>query len=199
MHAPAMTNTETALRPAAGDGWPPAIQTARLVLRAPAADDIDAIVAGIGDFDVARMLAEVPHPYSRADAERFIAAAAAGHAARTDLNLIIEADGVAVGGLGLHGRPPAPDRFGYWLRRDRWGAGLAVEAARAVLAFAFETLGCERIPSGVFADNRASLRVQEKLGFAVTGESEHFCRSRGQTLRLIETELTRARFRKAVA
>ncbi len=194
-----MTRPDTALRPAGRNVWPPVIRTARLVLRAPAAGDIDAIVAGIGDFDVARMLARVPHPYARADAERFLAFAATEHAAGTSLHLMIDKDGAVIGGLGLDGRPPLSLEFGYWLRRSHWGLGLATEAARAFLAHAFDSLGCERIPSGVFAGNPASLRVQDKLGFTVTGEGTAFCQARGETLRRTETLLTRARFREIAA
>lgn len=198
-HSSAMASPETALRAAGRNGWPPVIRTARLTLRAPAAGDIDAIVQGIGDFDVARMLARVPHPYTRADAERFVTFADAEHAAGTSLHLMIDGGGAVVGGLGLHGRPPVPSEFGYWLRRSHWGQGLATEAARAFLTFAFETLGCERIPSGVFAGNVASLRVQDKLGFIVVGEGSGFCQARGETLRRIETLLTRARYREVAA
>lgn len=194
-----MTRPETALHTAGRNGWPPVIRTARLTLRAPAARDIDAIVAGIGDIDVARMLARVPHPYGRADAESFIAFAAAEHAAGTSLHLMIERDGIVIGGLGLQGRPPVPAEFGYWLRRSQWGLGLATEAGRAFLAYAFDTLGCERVPSGVFAGNAASLRVQDKLGFTVIGEGDGRCLARNATMRRIETLLTRERFRELAA
>lgn len=50
------------------------IETARLLLRPVAEQDLDAIVAGINDFEVSKMLARVPYPYARRDAESFLAA-----------------------------------------------------------------------------------------------------------------------------
>lgn len=45
-----------------------------------------------------------------------------------------------------------------------WGQGLAVEAARAVLRYGFETLGFETIHAATDAPNTASVRVLDKLG-----------------------------------
>lgn len=52
----------------------------------------------------------------------------------------------------------------YSIEPDRWGTGLATEAARAVLGQAFATLGLSRVLGGVDAANHASRRVLEKLG-----------------------------------
>jgi RimJ/RimL family protein N-acetyltransferase len=45
------------------------------------------------------------------------------------------------------------------------------------------------IHSGVFADNPASLRLQEKLGFHMTGCGEIYCFSRNTMVSHIETVL----------
>jgi ribosomal-protein-alanine N-acetyltransferase len=55
--------------------------------------------------------------------------------------------------------------LGYMLRRDRWGRGIATEAARILLDFAFGELGLHRVFAVVDEDNPASIRVVEKLGF----------------------------------
>jgi RimJ/RimL family protein N-acetyltransferase len=55
------------------------------------------------------------------------------------------------------------------LRRASWGLGYATEAAGAVIAYGFEDLGASRIVADVDADNAASSRVLEKLGFVVVG------------------------------
>ena len=55
------------------------------------------------------------------------------------------------------------------LRRASWGQGYATEAAGAVIAYGFEDLGATRIVADVDADNAASSRVLEKLGFVVVG------------------------------
>lgn len=52
----------------------------------------------------------------------------------------------------------------YALRADKWGKGLAYEAASAMLTKAFDELGLTRIYGLVFPQNKRSIRVLEKLG-----------------------------------
>jgi RimJ/RimL family protein N-acetyltransferase len=51
-----------------------------------------------------------------------------------------------------------------------WGKGLATEAARVCLRFAFEEADLARVVAGVDPPNTASLRVIEKLGMVPVGE-----------------------------
>lgn len=55
--------------------------------------------------------------------------------------------------------------MGYWIGREYWGQGLIPEAARAILAYAFEELGMSAVWCGHYDGNIKSRRVQEKLGF----------------------------------
>jgi RimJ/RimL family protein N-acetyltransferase len=57
----------------------------------------------------------------------------------------------------------------YELTQKVWGRGIATEAARACVRYAFEEVGMERLIAGVDAPNRASLRVIEKLGMKDLG------------------------------
>jgi RimJ/RimL family protein N-acetyltransferase len=170
------------------------IATERLALRPPQQADLDDIVAEVNDFDVARMLSRVPFPYSRGDGERFLAAVRQD---QDDLTFAITRDGKAIGCIGLTDIRGTCE-FGYWLGRAHWRQGLASEAGRAFLAFAFDRLGVGTITSGVFADNPASLRVQEKLGFEKTGSSFRQSLARGHAVAHIDTALTRGRFAEAI-
>ena len=49
------------------------VESERLILRPPRHADIQAMAVWLGDFAVSRNLAQVPHPYSEADAEDFVA------------------------------------------------------------------------------------------------------------------------------
>jgi RimJ/RimL family protein N-acetyltransferase len=169
------------------------IETERLALRPLEKADLDDLVAEVNDFAVSRMLARVPFPYSRADAEDFFAANRRGS---RDFNLVVARDGKAIGCIGLTDIKSTCE-FGYWLGRAHWRQGLASEAARAFLAFAFDRFGVGTIRSGVFADNPASLRLQEKLGFEKTGSSFRQSLARGHAVAHIDTVLTRARFQEA--
>ena len=57
----------------------------------------------------------------------------------------------------------------YELTQKVWGCGLATEAARACMRYAFEEVGMERVIAGADAPNTASLRVIEKLGMKYLG------------------------------
>jgi RimJ/RimL family protein N-acetyltransferase len=75
--------------------------------------------------------------------------------------------GDAQGFVGTCGLRPTGDgqvEVLYSIEPARWGAGLATEAARAVVGHAFATLGLTRVLGGVDDANHASRRVLEKLG-----------------------------------
>lgn len=59
--------------------------------------------------------------------------------------------------------------LGYELTSEVWGRGLATEASRACLRYAFEGAGLGRVIAGADPPNAASLRVIEKLGMKPLG------------------------------
>lgn len=67
-------------------------------------------------------------------------------------------------GLSHHRLWPQDVEVGWALDPDVWGRGYATEAGAAALAHAFERLAVERVVSVVHPDNRASIRVMERLG-----------------------------------
>jgi ribosomal-protein-alanine N-acetyltransferase len=79
-------------------------------------------------------------------------------------------DGELAGCAGL--RPYGDDEqileLGFHFRPQYWGQGLAHEAARAVIAFAFETLAIKALFAGHHPENAASERLLRKLGFRYT-------------------------------
>jgi RimJ/RimL family protein N-acetyltransferase len=174
----------------------PRIATARLALRPPATVDRHDIVAEVNDFGVTRMLAKVPYPYRLADADAFLRALARNDP-RT-LALSITLAGRVIGGIGL-AEIGINSEFGYWLGRAHWGKGYATEAGRAFLAWAFGAYDLPLVRSGVFIDNPASLRVQEKLGFEETGRRAVYCVARGQNVEHVDTALRRERFQSEIA
>ncbi|MCC6982041.1 MAG: GNAT family N-acetyltransferase [Bauldia sp.] len=169
------------------------LRGARLTLRAPRLADAEAIVEGIGAFAVSRMLAMVPHPYRRSDAESWIYRSLREVAAGEALHFVILAEGKVAGVVSLARGWPAPN-FGYWLAIPYWGRGYATEAGRLVLRHGFERAGLRLVRSGVFADNPASLHVQEKLGFVALGVSRVWCLACGARVPHIDTALSRERF-----
>lgn len=175
----------------------PTIETARLILRPLHEADADDIVAGVSDPAVARMLARIPVPYRRADAEQFIAHAQQSAHGGSSMILAIAHDRCMVGIMSVEGMPRRCE-LGYWLAQPYWGRGFATEAGRAILAYGFDILHLRLVRSGVYTENRGSLNVQRKLGFAAIGRSTRHSLARDSTVPHIDTVLTRARF-KALA
>ena len=144
----------------------PVLATARLVLRAPAAADAQALSALVNDRRIAENTARIPHPYRLPDAEQFIASANTKAGAAEFV--VTLRDGTLVGGCGIAANGGAPE-IGYWFGLPYWGHGYATEAARAVIDYAFTALGVSRLEAGARISNPASRRVLEKCGFQWTG------------------------------
>lgn len=60
----------------------------------------------------------------------------------------------------------------YALARAAWGRGLGTELAEALVGYGFESLGLSEVFATVAAENAASLRVLEKVGFVPVGQKE---------------------------
>lgn len=74
--------------------------------------------------------------------------------------------------------------IGWRLARPYWGQGYATEAARAALAFGFDTLALDEIVSFTALVNRRSRAVMERIGMTDAGEDfEHPAVPEGHALR----------------
>jgi RimJ/RimL family protein N-acetyltransferase len=159
------------------------IRTDRLILRPPAAGDVQAITRLAGDLAIARMTTRMPHPYAEADARQFVTLVARQDGAR-ERTFTIERSGEGpMGAIGFH-RPASggPIELGYWIGRPYWGRGYATEAVAGALPWASQDWGRKAIASGHFADNAASANVLIKSGFLYTGEVQmRHSRARGGT------------------
>jgi [ribosomal protein S5]-alanine N-acetyltransferase len=121
-----------------------------------------------------------PSPYRPSDADDWLDCMA-----QLDpcTHYAIDIKGRAVGGIGvmpLKGIYSKTGEFGYWLGEPYWGQGIATAAAKAVAAYAFESLDLERLEAGVFMWNPASMRVLEKVGFVREGISKRSVFKDGQ-------------------
>ena len=54
--------------------------------------------------------------------------------------------------------------LGYRILPEFWGLGIATEASRAILNYGFDSLKIKKIIAIAFKENRASIRVMEKVG-----------------------------------
>jgi RimJ/RimL family protein N-acetyltransferase len=161
--------------------------TRRLHLRCPVEADASAIIAIAGDWDVARRLGRVPHPYTEANFRFFIERVVQSEPTWA---IVVKQSAELVGVIGLapHGESRSAE-LGYYVARPYWGQGLATEAAQAIVHVAFEVNGYAKLTSGYHADNPASGRVLAKLGFKPVGRSSRPCLAEGKDKPSIEVEL----------
>jgi RimJ/RimL family protein N-acetyltransferase len=77
-------------------------------------------------------------------------------------------DSSLIGGVGLYPRV-GPDalEIGYWIRFTRAGSGFATEASRALTQVGFGVPNIARLEIHTSPDNLSSMRVPEKLGYAL--------------------------------
>jgi RimJ/RimL family protein N-acetyltransferase len=111
----------------------------------------------------------------------------------------VELDGTSIGFTGLT-VPWFRDgvEIGWRIRSAWWGHGYAPEAARAVLAVAFDDVGLDELISFTVATNHRSRRVMEKIGMTrdAAGDFDHPSAPEGSPLRAhVLYRLTAARYR----
>ena len=143
---------------------PRELGTRRLLLRPFRREDVDDALRYRDDPEFARFLPHIPQPFSRADAEAFVATNMRDpwESAPT---YAVTLDGVVIGTVNLEiDAATRSAMIGYAIGRAWWGRGLATEAAGAVVAAAIDGLGLTRVWASTDADNHRSRRVLEKLG-----------------------------------
>jgi RimJ/RimL family protein N-acetyltransferase len=164
----------------------PLIETQRLILRPLRASDAAQFLALAGDWEVARMTSDIPHPLTPAQAKAWLEASGG------DVRFAIDLQGTLIGSAGYFQRRSGAAELGFWLGRDHWGFGLATEAAEAVVRFGFGE-GHTSFSSAHFRDNPASARVLAKLGFEPVGHGRMWCAARGVEVEAIGLWLSRQR------
>lgn len=171
------------------------LETERLVLRHPEWNDVAAISEALNDLEISQHLANVPHPYTEDDARIFVAKTTQGLSKGEDYCFVMrhQENDALVGCCGLHLKDGAYE-LGYWIAKPHWKLGYATEAAREMLAFAFNELNAEQVTAGWYHDNWRSGRVLAKLGFKAVRVEKQDCRARGIPVLCNRTMLTRAHF-----
>jgi ribosomal-protein-alanine N-acetyltransferase len=160
------------------------LESERLLFRDHEPADLDAFCDMEADPEVRRYVGGAPR--TREVAERKFQAGL--HRAESNRLMmwaaVYKPEARYIGRCGVYphfmpsGPVPGEGALGFYLARAYWGRGLATEAGRAFVNFGFHDLGLSRIVTAVEIGNDASIRVLEKLGFALVrtenGESRSF-------------------------
>jgi ribosomal-protein-alanine N-acetyltransferase len=104
-------------------------------------------------------------------------------ASGTGLPCAIEEDGTLIGlaALSAIARGPAQSaNLGYWVAEASGGRGVATEAVRQLLGYAFGELELHRVQAGTLLHNAASQRVLEHNGFERIGVARSYLRIAGR-------------------
>ena len=159
----------------------PEIETNRLVLGTLETTDIPLIVKYASNKNVSDNTQNIPFPYSEKDAAKWINLAREGLKNKTNYIFAIRLKSHAtfIGGIGLTiDQKSLRAEMGYWIAEPFWNTGYTTEAAEAIIKFAFEELGLNKITSSHFEKNPASGKVVIKCGMTQEGIlKEHIYKS----------------------
>ncbi len=136
-------------------------------------DDISSVTKHANNWNIAKNLSDkYPHPYTYDNAKIFI------DSVSKDKSLsifAIEVNNEAIGSIGIH---PQTDihcknaEIGYWIAEPYWGKGIATEAIRWMINYAFDHYHINRIYALVFGTNIASQKVLLKNNFTLEATLE---------------------------
>jgi ribosomal-protein-serine acetyltransferase len=76
---------------------------------------------------------------------------------------------LVLGVMGFARESDAAAELSYWIRTDHAGRGLTTEACLALIGWARDSLGLQRLTLWAGRENKASRRVAGKLGFSHLG------------------------------
>lgn len=163
---------------APGDG---VILTERLRLRPFRLADAPEVQRLAGAKKIADTTAAIPHPYEDGMAETWIAGHTEEHRRGSGRHWAVteQETGTLIGAISLMdvNEEISQAELGYWIGVEYWNKGYASEAAAAVVAWAFDSLGLNRVHAHHFTRNPASGAVLRKAGMRHEGSRrQHFGR-----------------------
>jgi RimJ/RimL family protein N-acetyltransferase len=149
------------------------LETERVILRQFLPADRDALARVICDPETMRYY---PAPFDRAAVQEWIARnlrryAANGHGLWA---MDLKTTGEMIGDCGIILQEVDGEQLaeiGYHLRRDKWGQGLATEAARGCRDYGFGKMALDVMISLIRPENERSRRVAEQNGMRVWKET----------------------------
>jgi RimJ/RimL family protein N-acetyltransferase len=157
----------------------PILETERLWLRSLRTNDFDDYAALNADPEVLRYLGGGMEPWDRGRSWRHMAFLM-GHwqlGGSGMWALEHKETGAFIGVAGFAAPEGWPGfELAWTLVRRYWGNGYATEGARAALDYAFTVLDKDCVISLIHPENRASIRVAERIGERLQGRIHHLGR-----------------------
>lgn len=150
----------------------PELKTEHLLLRRFEDKDAEAIQTMAGEYAIAEMTLNIPHPYIDGMAQIWMESHQAEFESGMGVVFAMHERGTdqLVGAVGL----TLTKRFnraelGYWVGKPFWGRGYATEASEEVLRYGFEIMRLNKISASHMTRNPASGKVMLKIGMEKEG------------------------------
>lgn len=166
----------------------PARVTVRYPSRIPIDEDLELRLVAVGDAEEIFRATEANRAYLRewlpwvdatrsvADTQAFVARSLEQVRLSDGFQTRIVYHGEFAGMIGYlyHDWRNLRTELGYWLRQDLQGRGIMTRSTKALVDFALEHLGLNRVEIRAATDNRRSRAVPERLGFVQEGVLREF-------------------------
>lgn len=171
----------------------PVIEAGDLILRPPHIEDATDIAALANNYEVARMLSAMPHPYFLADARDFIEMTRKSNLDESVYAITLHKTGEFIGVCGLHENPARFELpfIGYWIGEPYWGHGYATKAARAMTDLFFKVTDRDEMMATCRVDNHGSRAVIRKCGGVFWKFSQAYNKTLGETQSLENYRISR--------
>jgi len=148
---------------------PVELRTNRLLLRQFRPDDVDDALAYRDDAEFSRYLPHIPQPFTRRDAEAYVAGNIADPWGQCPTFAVVF-EGAEIGTVNFDVEPAHRiAMLGFAIGRAHWGRGIGAEAVRAAIAWSFDAFALAKIWATTGARNARSQRLMEKLGMRLEG------------------------------
>lgn len=148
------------------------IESKRIILRNWEDNDVEDLVEGLNNINVAKWMASVPVPYTEKDARNFInRAKSVDENVKIPLAIVLKENNKIIGGTEITNinRKDGTAGGGIWLNEKYQRNGYGTEAFSCRIKYCFEVLGLRRIENGYFPNNEKSRKMQFKLGYKDEG------------------------------
>ena len=148
------------------------IEGKRIILRNWEDKDVNDLVEGLNNLNVAKWLASVPYPYTQNDAINFIEyAKGLDEKTKIALAIVLKENNKVIGGTEIANinKKDGTAGGGIWLNEKYQKNGYGTEAFSTKIKYSFDVLGLRRMENGYFHGNEQSRKMQEKLGYKNEG------------------------------
>jgi RimJ/RimL family protein N-acetyltransferase len=153
------------------------LETDRLNLIPLSEDDAETIYSNVKEYEIAKWLINLPHPYPEDGAIKFIRETnelmKKGNSYELAIRLKSTNELIGVMAFCKVDKKNRNSELGYWITQKYWNSGFASEAAKRILEFGFNVLNLERVFAKCVPENEASKKVMEKIGMQYEGTMRH--------------------------